>query len=160
MSYFDLYERVLNLSREREAQNSSFIKYLTFYNSLEDQKKIYTHEVAIKNPAEGCHIQSLEVDFGKDPDQLVEKVLVHLDNNETQFNSQGAVVLTTQDRDGKYPISIFNKTLFEKDQTLQNVYSKGKSFYVHYPVFPNYNYMMFVHTDEPKLTLMEKQLFE
>lgn len=43
------------------------------------------------------------------------------------------------------------------------MYSKGKSFYIHYPVFPNYNYMMFVgmkDNDEPKLTLMEKQLFE
>ena len=83
MSYFDLFERVLNLSREKEEHNSKFNKYLTFYNSLEDQKKIKTQDVAIKNPSEGCQIQTLEVNFGEDADQLVEKVLVHLDNAET-----------------------------------------------------------------------------
>lgn len=53
-----------------------------------------------------------------------------------------------------------SKTLFKKDQTLQNVYCKGKKFYVHYPVYPSYNYSFKVFADEPKFELMEKQLYE
>jgi hypothetical protein len=68
--------------------------------------------------------------------------------------------LVTSDKDGKNLISLMSKTLFKKDQTLQNVYCKGKKFYVHYPVYPSYNYSFKVFADEPKFELMEKQLYE
>jgi hypothetical protein len=55
---------------------------------------------------------------------------------------------------------MFNKTLFGKDQTLTNVYSKGKKFYVHYPVFPNFTYTISINEEEPKFALLEKQLYE
>ena len=64
MSYFDLYKRVLDQLKEEGGEQSSLNKYLTFYESLEDSKKIYSHDVAIKNPEEGCDIQTLQVDFG------------------------------------------------------------------------------------------------
>jgi len=41
-----------------------------------------------------------------------------------------------------------------------NVYSKGKSFYMHYPVYPNYNYMVSLTSNEPKFDLMGNQQFE
>lgn len=40
------------------------------------------------------------------------------------------------------------------------MFSKGKTFYIHYPVYPDYNYVMSVTSDEPKFDLMEKQLFQ
>ena len=86
MSFIDLYQRCLLLAKD-EHQNergelSSFNKYLTFYNSLEDAKKIYSHTVAIRNPEEGAAVQTVEINFdGDDPDnkQLVEKVFTRLD---------------------------------------------------------------------------------
>lgn len=59
MSYFDLYKRVLNQVKEEGGEGSSLNKYLTFYESLEDSKKIFSHDVAIKNPDDGCDIQTL-----------------------------------------------------------------------------------------------------
>jgi hypothetical protein len=87
---------------------------LTFYNSLEAQQKIFSHDFAIKNPDEGCDVQTVEVDFSGDDAQdrqLVEKVLVRLDS-ESQFSSQGAAILITSDAEGKNFIGLFNKTLF------------------------------------------------
>lgn len=80
--------------------------------------------------------------------------------DEAEFSSQGAAVLVTSDKDGKHLVALYNKTLFKKDQSLQNVYCKGKNFYVHYPVYPSYNYMIKLHSEEPQFELMEKQLFE
>jgi len=163
MSYFDLYKRVLNQVKEEGGEGSSLNKYLTFYESLEDSKKIFSHDVAIKNPDDGCDIQTLEVDFGGDDSankQLVEKVLVRLDDTETQFSSQGATVLISQDKDAKDLIMLYNKSLFQRDQTLHNVYSKGKPFYVHYPVYPSLNYKLNITSDEPKFEIMETQLYE
>ena len=87
MSFIDLYQRCLELAKDEHhsptrGELSSFNKYLTFYNSLEDQKKIYSHTVAIRNPEEGAAVQTVEVNFdGDDPDnkQLVEKVFSRLD---------------------------------------------------------------------------------
>ena len=53
-------------------------------------------------------------------------------------------------------IGLFNKTVFGKDQALLNVYSKGKNFYAHYPVFPPYNYVIQASAEEPKFVLMER----
>jgi len=86
MSFIDLYQRCLELAKdEHQAERgelSSFNKYLTFYNSLEDQKKIYSHNVAVRNPEEGAAVQTVEINFdGEDPEnkQLVEKVFTRLD---------------------------------------------------------------------------------
>jgi hypothetical protein len=90
MSYFDLYKRILDLVKVEGGEDSSLNKYLTFYESLEDAKKIFSHDVSLNKPDEGCDIQTLEVDFGGDDPankQLVEKVLVRLDDAETQFSS-------------------------------------------------------------------------
>jgi hypothetical protein len=103
-------------------------------------------------------VQTLEVDFSGDDEaakQLVEKVLVRIDGD-SQFQSHGAAVLISQDRDGKHLVALYNKSLFKKDQTLQSVFSKGKTFYIHYPVYPDYNYVMSVTSEEPKFDLMEK----
>lgn len=154
MSYLDLQQRSLALLSEQGGEHSSLNKYLTFYNSLEAQKKIYSHDVHIKNPDEGCDVHTVEVCFdGEDAKQLVEKVLVRLDSD-SQFSSQGAAVLITSDADGKNFVALFNKTLFQKDQALANVFSKGKSFFVHYPVYPNYNYTVSLSSQEPKFDLM------
>lgn len=56
MSYLDLYRRIISLLETSDIKQSSINKYLTFYNSLEDQKKIYSHDIEIKNPEEGCDI--------------------------------------------------------------------------------------------------------
>ena len=87
-------------------------------------------------------------------------MLVRLDDAETQFSSQGATVLISQDKDAQDLIMLYNKSLFARDQTLHNVYSKGKPFYVHYPVYPSLNYKLSVTSDEPKFEIMETQLFE
>ena len=76
-----------------------------------------------------------------------------------QREHEQALEQARQDRDGKYVVALYNKTLFKKDQTLQNVFSKGKKFYIHYPVYPDYNYVMSVTSEEPKFDLMERQLF-
>lgn len=91
--------------------------------------------------------------------QLVEKVLVRIDGD-SQFQSHGAAILITQDKDAKHMIALFNKTLFKKDQTIQSIFSKGKKFYIHYPVYPNYNYIIRLDSEEPQLNLMERQLFQ
>lgn len=141
---------------------SALNKYLTFYHSLEEEQKVFSHNVELRLPDEGCQVQTLEVDFSGDDaaaKQLVEKVLVRIDGD-SQFQSHGAAVLISQDRDGKHLVALYNKTLFKKDQTLQSVFSKGKTFYIHYPVYPDYNYVMSVTSDEPKFDLMERQLFQ
>ena len=87
-------------------------------------------------------------------------MLVRLDDAETQFSSQGATILISQDKDAQDLIMLYNKSLFTRDQTLHNVYSKGKPFYVHYPVYPSLNYKLSVTSDEPKFEIMETQLFD
>jgi len=42
MSYFDLYKRSLSQVKQTNGHISSLNKYLTFYESLEDTKKIFT----------------------------------------------------------------------------------------------------------------------
>jgi len=108
---------------------------------------------------------TLEVDMsGEDKTDIVEKILVRLDDAETQFNSQGACVVISQDRDCKHIITMFNKSLFTKEQTMQNIFSKGKSFFVHYPVFPPLMYKVPCTTNSqdetPKMEIMETQLWE
>lgn len=162
MSYFDLYKRYFALLGDKKSEACKLNKYMTFFNTLEQQNRIQSHDVAIQTPEEGCQVTTVEVDFsGEDADdkQLVEKILVRL-QDDSEFSSQGAAVLVTSDKDGKNLISLMSKTLFKKDQTLQNVYCKGKKFYVHYPVYPSYNYSFKVFADEPKFELMEKQLYE
>jgi hypothetical protein len=61
MSYIDLYKRVLGLLTQGDGpqvaqavKNSDLNKYLTFYHSLEEEQKIYSHNVELRLPDEGC----------------------------------------------------------------------------------------------------------
>jgi hypothetical protein len=120
MSYVDLYKRYYQVVQGEKREESELNKYMTFYNSLEQSLRIQTHDVAIKNPEEGCQVTTVVVDFSGDDQadpQLVEKVLVRL-ADEAEFTSQGAAILVTSDRDGKHLISLFNKTLYKKDLTM------------------------------------------
>lgn len=45
MSYFDLYIRLLHEVKETNGQYSQLNKYLAFYESLEDSKKIHTQDI-------------------------------------------------------------------------------------------------------------------
>jgi hypothetical protein len=78
----DLYKRIISLLETNDIKHSNINKYLTFYNSLDDYKKIYSHDIEIRNPDEGCDVQTLEVDFsGEDGQQVVEKVLTRIDGD-------------------------------------------------------------------------------
>ena len=61
--------------------------------------------MAIRTPDEGCDVTTLEV--GEDQKQMVEKVLVRLHDVETEFSSQGACVVISQDKDCKHIIAVF-----------------------------------------------------
>ena len=63
VSYFDLYIRLLKEVNESNGQLSELNKYLTFYESLEDTKKIHSQDVQILPPHEGTDVMTLEVDF-------------------------------------------------------------------------------------------------
>jgi hypothetical protein len=60
MSYIDLYQRVLALLNygdgphyAKEVKNSALNKYLTFYHSLDEEQKIYSHTIELKVPEDG-----------------------------------------------------------------------------------------------------------
>jgi hypothetical protein len=162
MSYFDLYTRALAEVKKENGEHSSLNQYLTFYESLEDPKRIFTQDVAIRAPDEGCDVTTLEV--GEDQQQVVEKVLVRLHDVETEFSSQGACVVISQDKDCKHIIAVFNKSMFQKEQSMADVFSKGKPFYIHYPVYPSliYRYTSVPPSAEepPKAEIDETQLYE
>jgi len=83
MSHLDLCLRQLRLVQESGGELSSLNKYLTFYQSLEDTKKIKTDELVIASPDAGFDVTTLKIDYsGEDATQLVEKILVNLDNQE------------------------------------------------------------------------------
>jgi hypothetical protein len=108
---------------------------------------------------------TLEVDFsGEDRKQLVEKVLVRLDEAETVFNSQGACVVVSQDKDCQHIITVLNKSLCLKEQSMLDVFSRGKSFYIHYPVYPSITYRLTPapekQEDPAKLEVDDIQLYE
>jgi hypothetical protein len=70
------------LLKENGGEHSSLNEYLTFYNSLEVSKNIFSHDISIKTPDEECDVQTVEIDFSGDDatkKQMIEKILVRLD---------------------------------------------------------------------------------
>jgi hypothetical protein len=63
MAHFDLYKRQLQLLKENGGELSSLNKYLTFYESLDDQKKIKTNQLVFATPEAGCDVTTVKLDF-------------------------------------------------------------------------------------------------